>query len=89
MKNFFIILITLLGLTTYAQIRKGIVVDSDGNPVENAYINNISSDSHAHTNEFGMFSIDKTVTGNILKVNALGFKKISYVVSESELRIRG
>ena len=87
MKNFFIILISLLGLTIHAQIQKGIVVDSDGNPVENAYINNISSDSHAHTNEFGMFSIDKTVTGNILKVNALGFKKISYVVSESELRI--
>lgn len=87
MKNFFIILISLLGLTIHAQIQKGIVVDSDGNPVENAYINNISSESHAHTNEFGIFSIDKTITGNILKVNALGFKKISYVVSESELRI--
>ncbi|MFV5699294.1 TonB-dependent receptor [Flavobacterium sp. ZT3R17] len=87
MKNFFIILITLLGLTTYAQIQKGIVVDSDGNPVENAYINNTNSESHAHTNEFGMFSIDKTVTGNVLKVNALGFKKMNYTFSGSELRI--
>ncbi|MFV5687950.1 TonB-dependent receptor [Flavobacterium sp. ZT3R25] len=87
MKNFFIILITLLGWTTYAQIQKGIVVDSDGNPVENAYINNTSSESHAHTNEFGMFSIDKTVAGNVLKVNALGFKKMNYTVSGSELRI--
>ena len=87
MKKFFIILIILLGLTTYAQIQKGIVVDSDGNPIENAYINNISSGSHAHTNEFGMFSIDKTVSGNDLKVNALGFKKMNYTVSGSELRI--
>ncbi|TRW97185.1 TonB-dependent receptor [Flavobacterium gawalongense] len=87
MKNFFIILITLSGWTTYAQIQKGIVVDSDGNPLENAYINNISSESHAHTNEFGMFSIDKTVAGNVLKVNALGFKKINYTVSGSEIRI--
>ncbi|MFV5686741.1 TonB-dependent receptor [Flavobacterium sp. GB2R13] len=87
MKNFFIILITLLGWTTYAQIQKGIVVDNDGNPVENAYINNTSSESHAHTNEFGMFSIDKTVSGNVLKVNALGFKKMNYTFSGSELRI--
>ncbi|MFV5695316.1 TonB-dependent receptor [Flavobacterium sp. LB3P122] len=87
MKNFFIILITFGGLTTYAQIQKGIVVDSDGNPVENAYINNISSESHAHTNESGMFSIDKTVAGNVLKVNSLGFKKMNYTVSGSELRI--
>lgn len=77
----------MLGLTTYAQIQKGIVVDSDGNPIENAYINNISSGSHAHTNEFGIFSIDKTVSGNVLKVNALGFKKMNYTVSGSELRI--
>ncbi|MFV8466738.1 TonB-dependent receptor [Flavobacterium sp. LB1P62] len=87
MKNFVIILITLLGCTTYAQIQKGIVVDSDGNPVENAYINNASSESHSHTNEFGMFSIDKTVVGNVLKVNALGFKKMNYTFSGSELRI--
>ncbi|MDI1306763.1 MAG: TonB-dependent receptor [bacterium] len=87
MKNFFIILITLLSLTTYAQIQKGIVVDIDGNPVENAYINNTSSESHAHTNEFGMFSIDKTVAGNVLKVNALGFKKMNYTFSDSEFRI--
>ncbi|MFV5692104.1 TonB-dependent receptor [Flavobacterium sp. LT1R49] len=87
MKNFFIILTTLLGLTTYAQIQKGIVVDNDGTPIENAYINNISSESHAHTNEFGMFSIDQTVVGNVLKVNALGFKKMDYTVSGSELRI--
>ncbi|MFV8326513.1 TonB-dependent receptor [Flavobacterium sp. ZS1P14] len=87
MKNFFIILIILLGWTTYAQIQKGIVVDSNGNPLENASINNIISESHAHTNEFGMFSIDKTVAGNVLKVNALGFKKINYTVAGSEMKI--
>ena len=59
----------------------------DGNPVENAYINNLNSESHAHTNEFGMFSIDKTVVGNVLKVNALGYKKMTFTVTGSENKI--
>jgi hypothetical protein len=56
---------------------KGIVVDEFGN-IENAYIVNTTSETHAHTNELGMFSIDKSIVGNILKVTALGHKKELY-----------
>jgi hypothetical protein len=54
---------------------KGIVVDEFGNAIENAYIVNTTSETHAHTNELGMF-IDKSIVGNILKVTALGIKGI-------------
>jgi hypothetical protein len=40
---------------------KGIVVDEFGNAIENAYIVNTTSETHAHTNELGMFSIDKSI----------------------------
>jgi hypothetical protein len=46
----------------------------NGNAIENAYIVNTTSETH--TNELGMFSIDKSIVGNILKVTALGQKRI-------------
>jgi outer membrane receptor protein involved in Fe transport len=87
MKNIFVSLIVFFSLTSYAQIQKGIVVDSDGNPIENAYISNLNTESHAHTNEFGTFTIDKTIVGSRLKVNALGYKKNIYTVTSSETKI--
>ncbi|MBG6111572.1 hypothetical protein IWX84_002459 [Flavobacterium sp. CG_9.10] len=84
MKNVFIILITFFGMASYGQIQKGKVVDMDGNPIENAYLINITTETHAHTDEFGMFSIDKTVVGNALKVTAVGYKKMNFSVTSSE-----
>lgn len=75
---------TLLGFSAYSQIQKGKVLDSDGNPVENAYLVNTNSESHAHTNEFGAFSLDKTVEGNIIKVTALGYKKSNFTMMASD-----
>jgi hypothetical protein len=84
MKNILGILIALLGFCTYGQVIKGKVVDLDGIPVENAYLVNTKSQSHAHTNEFGMFSIDKTAVGDVLKINALGYKKTNFSITGSD-----
>jgi hypothetical protein len=84
MKSFILILVTLFGLSSYGQIQKGKVLDSDGNPVENAYLVNTNSESHAHTNEFGLFSLDKTVLGDIIKITALGYKKSSFTILSSD-----
>lgn len=84
MKNIILVLIILFGVSSYGQIQKGKVLDSDGNPVENAYLVNTNSESHAHTNEFGLFSLDKTVLGNIIKINALGYKKSNYTIVSSD-----
>lgn len=84
MKNILGILIVLLGFCTYGQVIKGKVVDLDGIPVENAYLVNTKSQSHAHTNEFGMFSIDKTAVDDVLKINALGYKKTNFSITGSD-----
>jgi len=84
MKNIFLVLITLFGLSSYGQIQKGKVLDLDGNPVENAYLVNTNSESHAHTNEFGLFSIDKTVIGDVIKITALGYKKSNFIIVSSD-----
>src|SRR3970282_1114781 len=84
MKNIILVLITLFGLSSYGQIQKGKVLDLDGNPVENAYLVNTNSESHAHTNEFGLFSIDKTVIGDVIKITALGYKKSNFIIVSSD-----
>ena len=84
MKSFILILVTLFGVSSYGQIQKGKVLDSDGNPVENAYLVNTNSESHAHTNEFGLFSLDKTVLGDIIKITALGYKKSNFTIVSSD-----
>jgi hypothetical protein len=87
MKYFLTFLLFISGLVSYSQVEKGIVVDEFGNAIENAYLVNTNSDSHAHTDELGKFAIDKTAVGNFLSINALGYKKAKFEVSNSESRI--
>ncbi|RXR18400.1 TonB-dependent receptor [Flavobacterium amnicola] len=68
--------------TSYSQIKKGTIHDVNGSPIDNAYIINTNSQSHAHTDEFGNFAIDKTVVGDLLEVSGLGYKKNTFSVSE-------
>lgn len=87
MKIRFLILLFLVTLSNYGQVMKGVVKDSIGNPVENAYIINMQSQSHAHSNEFGSFSIDKSNVGDVLKVAAFGFKKAEYTITSDDFTI--
>ncbi|HKX86701.1 MAG TPA: TonB-dependent receptor [Flavobacterium sp.] len=66
----------------YGQVQIGIVVDSLNNPIENAYLLNGNSQSHAHTDEFGKFFIEKTKENDQLSVSALGFKKQTIIVTQ-------
>ena len=87
MKKLFLFVFSIFTIASYSQLYKGTVRDSIGNPIENAYIINISSKAHAHTNEFGVFQIDKTTKNDELLVSALGFKKLNYSVNESDSTI--
>ena len=87
MKKIVSTFLLFIGLTTFGQIQKGIVVDTLGNPIENAYLVNEISKAHAHTDDFGRFSIDKTNRNDHLIVTALGFKKRSFVIDTTEVKI--
>ena len=66
--------------SSYGQIQKGMVKDALGTAIENAYIINVNSQSHSHSNEFGSFSIDKTNSGDTFEISALGYKKANFTL---------
>ncbi|WP_309612927.1 TonB-dependent receptor plug domain-containing protein [Flavobacterium sp.] len=79
--------LTIFSTCLHSQIKRGIVNDSIGNPIENAYVINTNSQSHAHSNEFGAFSIDKTNQGDVLRISALGFKKADYSFQSNDFTV--
>jgi outer membrane receptor for Fe3+-dicitrate len=68
----------------YGQIQKGIVKDAFGTGIENAYIINKNSQGHAHSNEFGNFSIDKSKLGDVIEISSLGYKKTSFTLKNED-----
>ncbi|TRX21725.1 TonB-dependent receptor [Flavobacterium franklandianum] len=84
MKIFLILCFLLSLFSGYSQIQKGSVKDVMGNPIENAYIINTNSQSHAHSNEFGNFTIDKTNAGDVFEIASLGFKKTNFTVNSND-----
>jgi outer membrane receptor for Fe3+-dicitrate len=84
MKKSFQIFLFLCSIFTFSQQKEGVVMDSLGNTIENAYILNESTKSHAHTNEKGVFVLDKTFDNDVLTITALGFKKKTLLVDGTE-----
>ena len=71
----------------FSQQKEGVVTDTLGNTIENAYVYNETTKSHAHTNENGQFILDKTSDNDVLIITALGFKKKKQLVDGSEKTI--
>ncbi|WP_310377633.1 TonB-dependent receptor plug domain-containing protein [Flavobacterium sp.] len=87
MKNLYSLFGLLFFVFAQSQIQKGVVKDYIGNPIENAYIINTNSQSHAHTNEFGVFTIDKTNKNDVLKIASLGYKKANFIFEFNDFKI--
>lgn len=84
MKNIFLTLLTCFGLTTWAQSKKAKIVDKNGNPIENVYVLNTKSQTHAHSNEFGVFTLSETVDGDPLEIVAFGYKRLIRAFNSNE-----
>lgn len=87
MKKTLQIIVLLLSTFSFSQQKEGVVTDTLGNTIENAYVYNENSKSHAHTNEKGQFILDKTSDNDVLTITALGFKKKKQLVDGSEKTI--
>lgn len=87
MKTLYFLFAILFINEAQSQVQRGTVTDATGSAIENAYILNDNSKAHAHTNELGIFSIDKTNNGDVLTVTALGYKKREYVVQNNDYTI--
>ncbi|GAA4775895.1 MULTISPECIES: TonB-dependent receptor [Flavobacterium] len=87
MKSIINITFFLITSIAFSQVQKGVVIDSLGTPIENAYLINNTTQTHSHTDEFGNFFIEKTKENDQLLVSALGFKKQTITVTAGELKI--
>ncbi|XOV93114.1 MAG: TonB-dependent receptor [Bacteroidota bacterium] len=83
------LLVFFLPLIGFSQSFSGKITDIRKQPIEGAYIINISSEEHAHTNQFGQFTINKLKTGDTLYISHIGYESINFVVNlDSEIIIR-
>ncbi|MCI5080523.1 MAG: TonB-dependent receptor [Saprospiraceae bacterium] len=87
MKNIYLYIFTFLFsvASINAQTIQGIVKDDANNPLSGAHILNISSSSHAHTNDAGYFQIENTNLGDSLQISFIGFELIEVVVKKTDL----
>ena len=84
MKYYITIMLMCCYSIVSAQIAKGKIMDSDEATLSEAYIINLNSDSHSHTNDLGEFSIEKTKNGDALRISKLGYKTIIVKVENTE-----
>jgi len=66
--------------SSYSQTVKGKLIDARSNPIEGAYILNIHSEKHTHSNELGYFKLEDNEVGDTLRIGALGYKKLNFVI---------
>tara|TARA_R110002012_G_scaffold319389_2_gene539762 strand:+ start:144518 stop:146758 length:2241 start_codon:yes stop_codon:yes gene_type:complete len=66
----------------YAQSIKGVVNNEEGQPLENVYIYNVNTLSHAHTLSNGFFTIENTSIGDSLTIGLLGYEKKTVIVNQ-------
>lgn len=77
---FFVVFCVNLG---YSQRVKGEVFDENNQPLEAAYIYNISSETHAHSSANGVFVLEGNKLGDSLRVGLLGYKNEVLVLNNA------
>ncbi|GLR15650.1 TonB-dependent receptor [Portibacter lacus] len=83
MKNTLLFVFIFVGsLNIHAQKISGIIQNSSGVPIEDAYILHFNHDHHAHTNENGFFSLNEAEIGDTLQIIHLSYKDLFYKISE-------
>ncbi|MDV6168138.1 TonB-dependent receptor [Flavobacterium sp. DG1-102-2] len=86
MKNFILVLFLLLGsIVTYGQEITGTVVDSDGQPIPDAYISS-SSGAVASSDLDGKFSIAGKA-GDMITFSMIGFDKITVAATAGAMSV--
>ncbi|MFP4846485.1 TonB-dependent receptor domain-containing protein [Winogradskyella sp. PE311] len=83
-----LLLFGCLSILSQAQNLKGLVTNKGVQPLEGAYVYNLTTETHAHTSETGVFIILNTKKGDSLRVGLLGYKAKTLVLdSDAYLKI--
>lgn len=81
MKHFLLFSLLTIPFLINSQEIKGTIIDSFQNPIVDVNIYNLTSSSHAHSNEFGNFILLNVSLNDTLKISKLGYKSTTYIVS--------
>ncbi len=85
MKHFnLIVFLILIKSLSYAQI-SGFVLDEFQNPIQEVTILNKKSNTHTHSDKNGYFKEPNAKSGDSLQFSFIGFKTITYHITESDL----
>jgi outer membrane receptor protein involved in Fe transport len=79
-----LLFVILFAQNISSQEIKGKLINEKNVPVEGAYIYNISTEKHTHSNELGFFKIEANNIGDTLKIGALGYGKLTYTLHEND-----
>lgn len=69
-----LIIMGCFSIMAQAQQVKGIILNELKQPLDAAYVYNLTSGSHTHTSENGVFIITETQIGDSLRIGLLGYK---------------
>ncbi|WP_423856407.1 TonB-dependent receptor [Yeosuana marina] len=83
-----VILLSLLLIlnNAYSQQFKGVIVNENNQPLEEAYIYNLRSLSHTHSSGNGVFTLDYSAVGDSVRVGLLGYKTFTMVLNASNFK---
>ncbi len=68
-----------------AQKIQGYVETVNGSPIEGAYIYNKNSQTHAHSNNNGYFSLENSTIGDSIQIGSLGYKNNVFIITKNAL----
>ncbi len=79
-KYIFYILIVFLQYNLGAQVVSGVILDTDSEPIIDAYIINLQNNDHAHTDDNGMFESLQASKGDTLKISFIGYQSQNIII---------
>ena len=83
-----LLLVFLFIQNVIGQELKGKLIDEDNKPIEGAYILNIKTEKHTHSNELGYFKVDGNTIGDTLRIGGLGYEKLNFVIKNEDFNQR-
>tara|TARA_R110000868_G_scaffold121034_3_gene321159 strand:- start:57344 stop:59572 length:2229 start_codon:yes stop_codon:yes gene_type:complete len=67
---------------------KGKLINTQNEPIEGAYILNVNSQKHTHSNELGLYKVDGNTIGDTLRIGGLGYEKINLTLTKKDFEQR-
>ncbi|MGH1336996.1 MAG: TonB-dependent receptor [Aureispira sp.] len=87
MNHLFSAFLFLLPILSSAQSITGKILDKDKYPIGEVQVLNLSSSHHAHSNEYGEFTIQQSAIGDTLKLYHMGYQVVEVIIDKNPMII--